>query len=152
MVCKQEGRIMGNSVRIAYNLVGSLKSKMLNSEWKMTNDSKLTREVLSFDGIDGVQNMFLLEGSSEAVVIVGKYESRYYTDEDEYYTEYEFFIAFGKKINDSYALVPVFDKELWKFARENHMVREHITLIEDLYNEVVLKQTGALDNSFLDLF
>ena len=87
-------------VEIAYTLVDTMLKK--NEKWINLEKANYVGSVFNstISGAYLCDNIFVHATSKNKILCIGKYESRYYTDEDEFYSNYYYFFSFGSVEGD----------------------------------------------------
>ncbi|MCJ1989512.1 hypothetical protein LPICM17_130027 [Lactococcus piscium] len=87
-------------VGIAYTLVNNMLEK--NEKWINLEKSNYVGSVFNSTntGEYPYDNIFVHATSKNKILCIGKYESRYYTDEDKFYSDYYYFFSFGSVEGD----------------------------------------------------
>ncbi len=82
-------------VQIAHGLVNILLDN--NDNWENWMKSPYSGSIFNTtnSGEYVSDNAFIQITSKNKILCIGKYESRYYTDENEYYSSYYYFFSFG---------------------------------------------------------
>lgn len=89
-------------VKVAKGLVEYLLRDSEEVKWENFSKSKYKNEVINIsDSSAGIYgNIFICTTAKSKILAIGKYEERYYTDEDEYYSDYPYFLSYGNISGD----------------------------------------------------
>ncbi|MBO0446321.1 hypothetical protein JZO78_08185 [Enterococcus ureilyticus] len=89
-------------VKVAKELIEYLLTDSEEVSWVNFSKSKYKNEIInvseSSSGIYG--NTFICITAKSKILAIGKYEERYYTDENEYYSLYPYFFSYGNISGD----------------------------------------------------